>query len=80
NEVLLRNFQSTDGLPSLNGLRRVELQLRDYGNNASQVEPIWSTLYETSDVNDAVVAGQIKHKGVSFVAAAKWIPPGKTSA
>ena len=54
------------------GLRRLEAQYRDYGNNAAQSEPMWDSIYATANVGASIPSGMLEHPGVIFIAACKW--------
>lgn len=59
-----RNVPADDETPD--GYKRVEVQLRDYGNNANQSGPLWEVLTEAAS------------SGLVFTCASRWTQPGET--
>ena len=60
------------------GLKRLEVQFRDYGNNIQQAEPLWDSLFGTasfSSSDEPLPSGSLRHRGTMFVASTKWTSP-----
>lgn len=56
------------------GLKRFEIQVRDYGNNSQQAGPQWDMLLPGMiEIDDTLVP-----RGVMFNSACVWTPPGHT--
>lgn len=53
NEVLTRSIVGTGSTSQLNGLKRIEIQVRDYGNNISQPTGAWDNILPGTVVVDS---------------------------
>lgn len=72
--VITKSIVGTGSTSQLDGIKRIEVQVRDYGNNISQPEAIYDNILSATFTED----GDIYNRNVLINNSLKWTMPNST--